>query len=157
VNSPHVTQATQISMLVCSTANDLNSSGEFCIGSHIVPDHGRVNCTSFVFSATVPALPDVSISMGINILRNMQSIQSTLPQNVHTVRAVLDCVEAITIPSYAALPITYIHPCSATPSSATLKAPNPVTTSPREPSSFDIAGKRHMLQDIMDKVLERRK
>ncbi|KAN0139499.1 hypothetical protein V8E53_003000 [Lactarius tabidus] len=150
--------ATQMVMLVFSAANDLNSSFGFCAGSHIVPDHMRINCTSFVFSATDPALPDVSVSMGINILRNMLSIQSTLQENVRTVQAVLDRLETVTIPSYAASPIAHIHLRSATlSSSATLKAPNPVTTSPREPSSFDIASKRRMLQDIVDKVLERRK
>jgi serine palmitoyltransferase len=139
MNSPHVAQAIQIGMLVCSAANNLNSSGEFCAGSHIVPDHGRINCTSFVFSA-VPALPDVSVSMGTNILRNMLSIQSTLQENMRAVRAVLDRLETTTIPSCAASPTTYIHLCSAMPSSsATLKAPNPVTTSPREPSPFDTA------------------
>ena len=153
VNSPHVRQATQIDMLVGSVANGLNSSGGFCAGSHIVVDHQRINGTSFVFSAAVPALLAVSASEGINILRNTPSILS-IPENVRAIRAVLDRVDAINIPSHAASPIIHIHLRSPAPSSAaTLKAPNPSTPAPREPPSFDIAGEERVLQDIVDEVL----
>ena len=73
VNSAHVEQATQIDMLVGSVANGLNSSGGFCARSHIVVDHQRINDTSFVFPAAVPALLAISTYEGINILRNMSS------------------------------------------------------------------------------------
>ena len=137
-----------------SVANGLNSSGGFCAGSHIVVDHQRINGTSFVFSAAVPALLAVSASEGINILRNTPSILSTLQENVRAIRAVLDRVDAITIPSHAASPIIHIHLRSPAPSSAaTLKAPNPTTPAPREPPSFDIAGEERVLQDIVDEVL----
>jgi serine palmitoyltransferase len=141
-------------MIVGSVANGLNSSGGFCAGSHIVVDHQRINGTSFVFSAAVPALLAVSASEGINILRNTPSILSTLQENVRAIRAVLDRVEVITIPSHAASPIIHIHLRSATPpSAATQKAPNPMTPAPREPPSFDIAGEERVLQDIVDEVL----
>ena len=154
VNSPHFGQATQIDMLVGSVANGLNSSGGFCAGSHIVVDHQRINGTSFVFSAAVPALLAVSASEGINILRNTPSILSALQENVRAIRAVLDRVEVITIPSHAASPIIHIHLRSSAQSSAvTLKAPNPSTPAPREPPSFDIAGEERVLQDIVDEVL----
>ena len=137
-----------------SVANGLNSSGGFCAGSHIVVDHQRINGISFVFSAAVPALLAVSASEGTNILRNMPSILSTLQENVRAIRAVLDRVDAITIPSHAASPIIHIHLRSPAPSSAaTLKAPNPTTHAPREPPSFDIAGEERVLQDIVDEVL----
>ena len=97
VNSAHAEQATQIYMLVGSVANGLNSSGGFCAGSHIVVDHQRINGTSFVFSAAVPALLAVSASEGINILRNTPSILSALQENVRAIRAVLDRVDAIAI------------------------------------------------------------
>ncbi|KAN0139450.1 Pyridoxal phosphate-dependent transferase [Lactarius tabidus] len=146
--------ATQIDMIVGSVANGLNSSGGFCAGSHIVVDHQRINGTSFVSSAAVPALLAVSASEGINILRNTPSILSTLQENVRAIRAVLDRVEAITIPSHAASPIIHIHLRSATPSSsATLKPPNPTTPAPREAPSFDIAAEERTLQDIVDEVL----
>ena len=98
VNSAHVEQATQIDMLVGSVTNDLNSSGGFCTGSHIVVDHQRINGTSFVFSAAVPALLAVSTSESINIHRNTPSILSALQENVRAIRAVLDRVDAITYP-----------------------------------------------------------
>jgi hypothetical protein len=77
-------------MLIGSAANGLNSSGVFCAGSRNVVDHQRINGTSFVFSAAVPALLAVSASEGINILRNTPSILSTLQKNVRAIRAVLD-------------------------------------------------------------------
>ncbi|KAN0139478.1 hypothetical protein V8E53_002979 [Lactarius tabidus] len=53
------------------------------------------------------------------------------------------------------IPYTYkIIVRSAAPlSSETLKVPNPATPAPREPPSLDIAGKEHMLQDIVEEVL----
>lgn len=71
-------------------ANGLNSSGGFCAVSHIVVDHQRINCTSFIFSAAVPAVLAVSASEGISILRNTPSILSTLQENVGAIWAVLD-------------------------------------------------------------------
>ncbi|KAN0139453.1 Pyridoxal phosphate-dependent transferase [Lactarius tabidus] len=115
--------ATQIDMIVGSVANGLNSSGGFCAGSHIVVDHQRINGTSFVFSAAVPALLAVSASEGIIILRNTPSILSTLQENVRAIRAVLD------------------------------RPPNPTTPAPREAPSFDIAAEERALQDIVDEVL----
>ena len=141
-------------MLLTSVANGQNRSSGFCAGSHIVVDHQRINGTSFVFSAAVPALLAVSASEGINILRNTQSILSALQENVRAIRAVLDRVDAITIPSHAASLIIHIHLRSPAQSSAvTLKAPNPSTPAPREPPSFDIAGEEHVLQDVADEVL----
>ncbi|KAH9060257.1 serine palmitoyltransferase [Lactarius vividus] len=101
--------ATQIDMIIGSVSNGLNLSGGFCAGSRIVVDHQHINSTSFVFSAAVPALLAVSASEGINILRNMPSILSTLQENVRAIQANLDRVEAITIPSHAASPIIHIH------------------------------------------------
>jgi hypothetical protein len=67
---------------------------------------------------------------------------------------VLDRVDAIIIPSHTALPIIRIHLPSAAPSSsATLNAPNPMTPTPREAPSFDIAGEECVSQDIVDEVL----
>ncbi|KAI9438081.1 serine palmitoyltransferase [Lactarius indigo] len=117
----------------------------------------HINSTSFVFSAAVPALLAVSASEGINILRNTPSILSTLQENVRAMRAVLDRVDGITIPSHAASPIIHIHLRSAatlsasTPTSA--KLPNPATPAPRDGPWFDIACEERILQDIVDETL----
>ncbi|KAI9438092.1 hypothetical protein H4582DRAFT_1952659, partial [Lactarius indigo] len=113
--------------------------------------------TSFVFSATVPSLLAVSASEGINILRNTPSILSTLQENVRAMRAVLDRVDGITIPSHAASPIIHIHLRSAATlsasTSASTKPPNPATPAPRDAPWFDIAGEERILQDIVDETL----
>ncbi|KAH8980690.1 serine palmitoyltransferase [Lactarius akahatsu] len=157
--------ATQIDTIIGSVANTLNSSGGFCAGSRIVKktcdeqlcDHQHINSTSFVFSAAVPALLTVSASDGINILRNTPSILSTLQENVRAIRAVLDRVEAITIPSHATSPIIHIYLRSAATLSASTsvsaKPPKLATPAPRDAPSFDIAGEERLLQDIVDEAL----
>ena len=141
-------------MLIGSVANGLNSGG-FCVGSCIVVDHQRINGTSFVFSAAVPALLAVSALEGINILRNTPSILSTLQENVRAIRAVLDHIDSVTIPSHAASPIIHIHLRTATPSLSVPapKAPNPATAASQDAPSFDIPGEERLLQDIVDEVL----
>ncbi|KAH9014995.1 hypothetical protein EDB85DRAFT_1876116, partial [Lactarius pseudohatsudake] len=101
----------------------------------------------------VPALLAVSASEGIKLLRNTPSILSTLQENVRAIRAVLDRVETITIPSHAATPAIHIHLRSSAPAaSVSAKPSNPATPAPREASSFDIVGGR-LLQDIVDEAL----
>ena len=100
-------------MLIGSVANGLTSSGGFCVGSRTVVDHQRINGTSFAFSAAVPALLAVSASEGINILRNTPSILSKLQENMRAIRAALDRIDAVTIPSHTASPIIHIQLRSA--------------------------------------------
>ncbi len=140
-------------MLVGSLPNGLNSSGGFCAGSRIVVDHQRINGTSFVFSAAVPAGLALSASEGINILRNTPSILSKLQKNVRMIRAVLDRVEAVTIPSHSASPIIHIHLLSASTPSPSVKPPNHSTPTLRDAPSFDIASEERLLQDIVDEAL----
>lgn len=133
-------------MLLGSVANGLNSGGGFCAGSRHVVEHQRINGTSFVFSAALPALLAVSASEGINILRNTPSILSTLQENIRTIRTVLERVDCITIPSHAASPIIHIYVRTHTVPAAT-KSANP------SPLSFDIAAEERLLQDIVDEAL----
>jgi serine palmitoyltransferase len=156
-------------MLLGSIANGLNAGGGFCAGSRVVVDHQRINGTSFVFSAALPAILAVSASEGINILRNTPSILSTLQDNVRAIRAVLERVDCIAIPSHPASPIIHIYirtapspsahllpvlPPAATSSvSALAKASNPASAAPRDPPTFDIAVEERLLQDIVDEAL----
>ncbi|KAH8988126.1 hypothetical protein EDB86DRAFT_3081730 [Lactarius hatsudake] len=70
-------------------------------------------------------------------------------------RCVRDRVEAVTIPSCAASPISHIHLRSATtpPTSASTKPPNPATHAPRDVPSFDIVGEERLLRDIVEEAL----
>jgi serine palmitoyltransferase len=135
-------------MLLGSLANGLNSSGGFCAGSRHVAEHQRINGTSFVFSAALPALLAVSASEGINILRNTPSILSTLQENIRAIRSILDRVDCITIPSHTASPIIHIYVRTQSPTlAAAAKSANP------SPLSFDIAVEERLLQDIVDEAL----
>ncbi|KAG6902291.1 hypothetical protein C0995_001901 [Termitomyces sp. Mi166 len=156
--------AEKVDMLVGSVAIGLCSAGGFCAGSQAVVDHQRINGTSFVFSASLPALLAVSASEGINILRSSPSILSTLQENVRAARAILDRVDCITIPSHPASPIIHIHvrfssSSSLHPSSASLplspKPSNPASPLPRDVISWDwnIETEERFLQDVVDEAL----
>ena len=74
--------------------------------------------------------------------------------NVRAIRAVVDRVDAVTIPSHAASPIIHIQLRSATPPlSASVKSVKPATPAPRDALSFDIAGEERLLQGIVDEAL----
>ena len=134
-------------MLLGSVANGLNSGGGFCAGSRHVVEHQRINGTSFVFSAALPAVLAASASEGINILRNTPSILSTLQENIRAIRTVLERLDCITIPSHAASPIIHIYVRTQPPTvAAATKLANP-------PLSFDIATEERLLQDIVDEAL----
>ncbi|OCH86695.1 serine palmitoyltransferase [Obba rivulosa] len=153
--------ASQVDMLVGSIANGLSSCGGFCAGSSVVVNHQRINGTSFVFSAAMPAMLSVAASEGINILRSTPSILSTLHDNVRAVRAVLDRVDCIAIPSHPASAI--IHLTIRWPAPATLQAPpagaspgkpsNPLSVLPRDAPQFDVELEERLLQDVVDEAL----
>ena len=120
-------------------------------------DHQRVNGTSFVFSAAVLAFL-TSLRLG----GHQHSPEHTFyPEHAtgerarRAIRAVLDRIDTLTIPSHAASPIIHIHLRTATPSLSVPapKAPNPATAASRDAPSFDILGEERVLQDIVDEVL----
>ncbi|EIN14688.1 serine palmitoyltransferase [Punctularia strigosozonata HHB-11173 SS5] len=130
--------ASQVEMLVVDLSKGLGGSGGFCAGSRIASDHQRANATSYVFSASMPGLLAVSASESINILRNSPSILSTLQENIRAVRAILDRVDCLVIPSHPASPIIHLYPTSIVPTPA---------------PSFDVALEERLLQEIVDEAL----
>ncbi|KAH9834834.1 serine palmitoyltransferase [Rhodofomes roseus] len=165
----------QVDMLVGSVANGLTATGGFCAGSHIVVKHQRINGTSYVFSAAMPPLMTVAASEGISVLRNTPSILTTLQENIRVVRAILDKVDCITIPSHNASAVIHINvrTPSSTPAPAQLLSPtplspaipatplspssaklsNPTSVRPRHPVQFDAELEERLLQDIVDDAL----
>jgi serine palmitoyltransferase len=162
-------------MLVGSIANGLASCGGFCAGSQVVVDHQRINGTSFVFSASMPALLAVSASEGISILRNQPSILTTLQENVRAVHGVLASIvgTSILIPSHSASPIIHITikpqshtslsptaiPLSVSSSSSGKSNPVSIIPSPSSPSYsvaeqiFDADAEERVLQEIVEECL----
>lgn len=90
---------TEVDMLVGSMANTLGAAGGFCAGKEEVVFHQRINGTSFVFSAALPAMLAVAGSAAIQGLIAQPSLMSTLHENIAALRSVLDHVESIRIPS----------------------------------------------------------
>jgi serine palmitoyltransferase len=106
----------------------------------------------------MPSLLAVSASEGINILRNTPSILSSLQDNIHVARSILDKLDCITIPSHPASPIIHIHVRPLSP--ATLHAPSftsppPTSRKPSSPDSpqFDIELEEGLLQDVVEEAL----
>lgn len=71
----------------------------------------RINGTSFVFSAAMPALLAVSASEGITILTATPSLLESLHENARTIRSVLEKLspELIEIPSHPASAVIHIY------------------------------------------------
>lgn len=99
----------QVDILVGSMANTLGGAGGFCAGSEEVVDHQRINGTSFVFSAAIPAMLAVVSSTAIQHLISQPSLMTSLQQNILAVRSVLDHVESICIPSAPDSPLIHIQ------------------------------------------------
>ncbi len=113
----------------------------------------------------MPAMLSVAASEGINILRNTPSILDTLQDNVHAVRAILERVDCITIPSHQASPMIHLyvrlpsptHLLPIAPSSPSLsssgKPSNPLSVHPRDSEHFDLDLEEKLLQDIVEEAL----
>ncbi|KAF8508713.1 serine palmitoyltransferase [Hysterangium stoloniferum] len=142
--------ATEIDLLVGSLATGLCATGGFCAGTRHVVDHQRINGTSFVFSAAMPALLAVSASQGIQILTNSPSTLSTLNENVNLVRSILDKVDGIHIPSHPASPLIHIQLPPPTEPRSPLPTPTSFISSPRSPKH---PAEERILQEIVDEAL----
>ncbi|KAK7449824.1 serine palmitoyltransferase component [Stygiomarasmius scandens] len=152
--------AEKVDMLIGSVAIGLCAGGGFCAGSKIVVEHQRINGPAFVFSASMPPLLAVSGSEGINVLRSSPSILSSLQDNIHAARSILDRVDCITIPSHSISPIIHMYiraPSSNTlhPSTAAVstKPSNPVSPLPRDAPQWDIEGEERLLQEVVEEAL----
>ncbi|QRV98911.1 aminotransferase class I and II protein [Ceratobasidium sp. AG-Ba] len=99
--------ATEVDMLVGSIANGLCSAGGFCAGSSVVVNHQRINGTSFVFSAALPALLAVAGSEAISILTSTPSALAALHENSRIMRGAIEKIEQIDITSHPASPVIH--------------------------------------------------
>ncbi|UZJ57273.1 hypothetical protein CBS101457_006593 [Exobasidium rhododendri] len=151
--------ASEIDMLVGSMANTLGSAGGFCAGSEAVVFHQRINGTSFVFSAALPAMMAVASSTAIQHLISQPSILSTLQENIRTLRGILDHIESIYIPSDIQSPLIHIqirskherHPDTSSEKHAnSLVAATPTF----DGHDLDIQEQSRLLQAIVEDALE---
>lgn len=112
----------------------------------------------------MPPLMAVAGSEGINILRSTPSILTILQENVRAIRAILDRVDCITIPSHPASPMihlyvrvpspTHLLPVApASPSLSSGKPSNPASPRPRDPEAFDEDLEDRLLQDIVEEAM----
>ena len=130
----------------------------------------RINGTSFVFSAALPAMLAVAASEGVNILRSTPSILTTLQDNVRAVRAVLDRADYIHIPSHPVSAVIHLQikwpTLQVPPSSPSLSTSrsgsgsstkhhhsNPLSVKSRDAPQFDWALEERVLQEVVDEAL----
>ncbi|KZV73160.1 serine palmitoyltransferase [Peniophora sp. CONT] len=154
--------APEVDIFIGSLAAGLNAAGGFCAGSRVVTEHQRINGTSFVYSAAMPALLAAGASTGMTVLRETPSLLAVLQENVHAVRAVLDKSDVLEIPSHPAAPIITLHikPTSASslspsavPPSSSGKHSNPTHILPAHAPVYDIEKEESLLQEIVDECL----
>ncbi|QRW13463.1 aminotransferase class I and II protein [Ceratobasidium sp. AG-Ba] len=152
--------AAEVDMLVGSIANGLCSAGGFCAGSSVVVNHQRINGTSFVFSAALPALLAVAGSEAISILTSTPSALAALHENSRIMRGAIEKIEQIDITSHPASPVihftlksssTSLHPSAAETLPVPKSNPHQLIT-PNAPT-FDIAAEESVLQQIVDECL----
>lgn len=93
----------------------LCAAGGFCVGSPEAIAHQRTNSPAFVFSAALPPLLAVSGSAALSLFSVDHNSTSPphplaqLPENVRTLRAILDTVRMIEIPSATISPLIHIY------------------------------------------------
>ncbi|BGP55668.1 hypothetical protein JCM8202_003842 [Rhodotorula sphaerocarpa] len=104
---------TDVDVLTGSMANGLASGGGFCAGSANVVLHQRINSPASVFSASLPPLLAVSASEAISLLSVPAGSPShpltNLPANVAALRAILDPIRTLEIPSAEASPVIHLY------------------------------------------------
>jgi serine palmitoyltransferase len=158
--------AEQIDMIVGSMAHGLCSAGGFCAGSKVMVKHQRINGTSFVFSAALPASLATSASEAIGILTSTPSLLATLHDNVYIIRSALERIEGMQITSHSASAMVHLQLRSpnAPPSGSTSllgvpavkpgshKPSNPTSLLPRDPPEFDIDQEEGVLQEIVEEA-----
>lgn len=157
--------APEVDIFIGSLSAGLNAAGGFCAGSRVVTEHQRINGTSFVYSAAMPALLAAGASTGIQVLRETPSLLAGLQENVQAVRAVLDKSDVLEIPSHPAAPVITLHikqsvlaPSSLSPS-AVPPTPtkhthsNPTHILPANAPTYDIEREEALLQEIVDECL----
>ncbi|GAA6028215.1 hypothetical protein JCM8097_006921 [Rhodosporidiobolus ruineniae] len=107
--------AAAVDILTGSMATGLGSGGGFCVGSTNVVMHQRINSPASVFSASLPPLLAVTSSEALSLLSLPPNSTEPahplagLSANVRALRAILDPVSTVEIPSAEISPL--IHLC----------------------------------------------
>jgi len=148
--------------LLGSMGHTMSSAGGFCTGSTVMCEHQRINSTSFVFSAALPALLATAATETIDTFIRYPEMFTALQENVRAVRAVLGSVESLEMLSHPVSPI--VHLAIKYPSAMTLsphvgsshvksRGSNAASILTRDPPSFDVAKEEALLQDVVDEAL----
>jgi serine palmitoyltransferase len=149
-------------LLSGSMAHTMSSAGGFCTGSTVMCEHQRINSTSFVFSAALPALLATAATETIDTFIRYPEMFTALQENTRAIRAVLGSIETLDIISHSISPIVHLaikYPSAATllpaleSSHAKTKGSNASSILPRDPPSFDVVKEEALLQDVVDEVL----
>jgi serine palmitoyltransferase len=140
----------------------MSSAGGFCTGSTVMCEHQRINSTSFVFSAALPALLATAATETIDTFIRYPEMFTALQENTRAIRAVLGSIESLEIISHSISPIVHLaikYSSAGTLSSALesshakTKGSNASSILPRDPPSFDVVKEEALLQDVVDEAL----
>ncbi|KIM22878.1 hypothetical protein M408DRAFT_332649 [Serendipita vermifera MAFF 305830] len=152
--------ATEVDMIIGSMGHTMGSAGGFCTGSTVMCEHQRINSTSFVFSAALPALLATAANETIDNFIRYPEMFTALQENIRAVRAVLGVVDSLEILSHSISPIVHLaikqrSPPSLAPTElpSLSKGSNATSILTRDPPSFDVAREEALLQDVVDEAL----
>ncbi|KAG8769096.1 serine palmitoyltransferase component, partial [Serendipita sp. 397] len=158
--------AEEVDMIIGSLANTMSSAGGFCAGSKVMCEHQRINSTSFVFSAALPALLATAASETISGFTRHPEMFTALQENVRAVRAILAGMDTLEIVSHSVSPL--VHLAIKAPSSATLSPETRSSNSgagagagksnansiiPRDAPVYDVQKEEGLLQEVVDEAL----
>lgn len=149
-------------MIIGSMASTMSSAGGFCAGSHVVCEHQRINSTSFVFSAALPALLATAATEAIQSFTRHPEVFTQLQENIKTIRGVLAGVDGLELVGHTISPIIHLAIKTSKyagsnglliPDSTSKKSNNPANIMDRDAPEFDIHGEENVLQEIVDEAL----
>ncbi|WFD34988.1 serine C-palmitoyltransferase [Malassezia cuniculi] len=98
-----------VDFIVGNLAVSFGAAGGFCACSDHAVHHQRINGLSFVFSAAMPVMCVVGSIEAMHIIQTQTDRIERLNENVRVLRAVLDDIHSIHIPSSGDSPLVHIQ------------------------------------------------
>jgi serine palmitoyltransferase len=125
-------------------------------------EHQRINSTSFVFSAALPALLATAATETIDTFIRYPEMFTALQENTRAVRVVLGGIDSLEILSHPISPIVHLAikylggsrlSPDLEPPHVTSKGSSAASILTRDPPSFDVVKDEALLQDVVDEAL----
>lgn len=91
--------ADDVDFIIGNMAISFGAGGGFCASNAFAVRHQRINGLSFIFSAAMPVMIANGATTAMHMLSTQPHRLTNLQKNVHAIRAVLDRIDSVVIPS----------------------------------------------------------